>query len=287
MRYEFIRRHHRQFRIAALCRVLRVSRSGFYEWRQRVPSPRVQANEHLLADIRRVHGEHREAYGALKTWRALNRQGVACGKHRVARLRREAGIEAKRKRRFRVMTEHQQRPAPAPDLLNRQFRTQAPDRAWVGDMTVIRTRQGWLHLAVLLDLFSRRIVGWAMDNQPGQTLTQTALTMALVQREPAVGLIHHTDRGSPYGARGYGEQLSARGIRPSMSGRKSAYDNAVAESFFSSLKNELIHHCDFVTREHARMAIFDYIELFYNRKRIHQSLGYRTPEEVERAWYGA
>ncbi len=287
MRYEFIRRHHRQFRIAALCRVLRVSRSGFYEWRQRVPSPRVQANEHLLADIRRVHGEHREAYGALKTWRALNRQGVACGKHRVARLRREAGIEAKRTRRFRVMTEHQQRPAPAPDLLNRQFRTQAPDRAWVGDMTVIRTRQGWLHLAVLLDLFSRRIVGWAMDNQPGQTLTQTALTMALVQREPAVGLIHHTDRGSPYGARGYGEQLSARGIRPSMSGRKSAYDNAVAESFFSSLKNELIHHCDFATREHARMAIFDYIELFYNRKRIHQSLGYRTPEEVERAWYGA
>ena len=287
MRYEFIRRHHRQFRIAALCRVLRVSRSGFYEWRQRVPSPRVQANEHLLADIRRVHGEHREAYGALKTWRALNRQGVACGKHRVARLRREAGIEAKRTRRFRVMTEHQQRPAPAPDLLNRQFRTQAPDRAWVGDMTVIRTRQGWLHLAVLLDLFSRRIVGWAMDNQPGQTLTQTALTMALVQREPAVGLIHHTDRGSPYGARGYGEQLSARGIRPSMSGRKSAYDNAVAESFFSSLKNELIHHCDFATREHARMAVFDYIELFYNRKRIHQSLGYRTPEEVERAWYGA
>jgi len=287
VRYEFIRRHHRQFRIAALCRVLRVSRSGFYEWRQRVPSPRVQANEHLLADIRRVHGEHREAYGALKTWRALNRQGVACGKHRVARLRREAGIEAKRTRRFRVMTEHQQRPAPAPDLLNRQFRTQAPDRAWVGDMTVIRTRQGWLHLAVLLDLFSRRIVGWAMDNQPGQTLTQTALTMALVQREPAVGLIHHTDRGSPYGARGYGEQLSARGIRPSMSGRKSAYDNAVAESFFSSLKNELIHHCDFATREHARMAIFDYIELFYNRKRIHQSLGYRTPEEVERAWYGA
>jgi len=241
----------------------------------------------LLADIRRVHQEHHEAYGALKTWRALNRQGVACGKHWVARLRREAGIEATRKRRFRVMTEHQQRPAPAPDLLNRQFRTHAPDRAWVGDMTFIRTRQGWLHLAVLLDLFSRRIVGWAMDNQPGQTLTQTALTMALVQREPAAGLIHHTDRGSPYGARGYGEQLGARGIRPSMSGRKSAYDNAVAESFFSSLKNELIHHCDFATRDHARAAIFDYIELFYNRKRIHQSLGYRTPEEVERAWYGA
>jgi transposase InsO family protein len=278
VRYEFIGQHHTQFRIAALCRVLRVSR---------VPGARVHANERLLADIRRVHWEHREAYGALKTWRALNRQGVACGKHRVARLRREAGIEAKRKRRFRVMTEHQQRPAPAPDLLNRQFRTQAPDQAWVGDMTFIRTRQGWLHLAVLLDLFSRRIVGWAMHNQPGQTLTHTALTMALVQRQPAAGLIHHTDRGSPYSARGYGEQLSARGIRPSMSGRKSAYDNAVAESFFSSLKNELIHHCDFATRDHARTAIFEYIELFYNRKRIHQSLGYRTPVEVERAWYGA
>ena len=287
MRYEFIGQYHTQFRIAVLCRVLRVSRSGFYEWRERAPGARVHANARLLAEIRRVHGEHREAYGALKTWRALNRQGVACGKHRVARLRREAGIEAKRKRRFRVMTEHHQTPAPAPDLLNRQFHTQAPDRAWVGDMTFIRTRQGWLHLAVLLDLFSRRIVGWAMDTQPGQTLTQTALTMALVQREPAAGLIHHTDRGSPYSARGYGEQLGARGIRPSMSGRKSAYDNAVAESFFSSLKNELIHHCDFATRDHARAAIFEYIELFYNRKRIHQSLGYRTPEEVEREWYGA
>jgi len=287
VRYEFIGHHHTQFRIAVLCRVLRVSRSGFYDWRARAPGARVQANARLLADIRRVHRDHREAYGALKTWRALNQQGVACGKHRVARLRHEAGIEATRTRRFRVMTEHHHMPAPAPDLLNRQFRTQAPDRAWVGDMTFIRTRQGWLHLAVLLDLFSRRIVGWAMGTQPGQTLTQTALTMALAQREPAAGLIHHTDRGSPYGARGYGEQLGARGIRPSMGGRKSAYDNAVAESFFSSLKNELIHHCDFATRDHARAAIFDYIELFYNRKRIHQSLGYRTPEEVERAWYGA
>lgn len=287
MRYEFIGQHHPQVRIAVLCRVLRISRSGFSDWRQRAPGARVHANARLLADIRRVHRDHREAYGALKTWRVLHQQGVACGKHRVARLRREAGMEATRKRRFRVMTEPHPLPAPAPDLLNRQFRTHAPDRAWVGDMTFIRTRQGWLHLAVLLDLFSRRVVGWAMGNQPGQTLTQPALTMALAQREPAAGLMHHTDRGSPYGARGYGEPLGARGIRPRMSGRKSAYANAVAESFFSSLKNDLIHPCDLATRDHASAAIFEYIELCSNRKRIHQSLGSRTPEEVERAGHGA
>src|SRR5438132_348821 len=227
------------------------------------------------------------ARNQLYKWQAqLQKAGASSAFRGPGRKPLDEQTERERlKRELKHVTE--ERDMPATDLLNQQFRNQAPDRAWVGDMTFIRTRQGWLHLAVLLDLFSRRIVGWAMGTQPGQTLTQTALTMALAQREPAAGLIHHTDRGSPYGARGYGEQLGARGIRPSMGGRKSAYDNAVAESFFSSLKNELIHHCDFATRDHARAAIFDYIELFYNRKRIHQSLGYRTPEAVERAWYGA
>jgi len=287
VKYGFIAQHPRQFRIATLCRVLRVSRSGYYDWRGRAPSARAQTNVRLLGEIRRVHREHREAYGAVKTWRALNRQGVACGKHRVARLRREAGIEARRQRRFRVITEHHHTAAAAPDLLNRQFCMPVPDRAWVGDMTFIRTRQGWLHLAVLLDLCSRRVVGWAMESQPGQALALSALNMALHQRRPRPGLIHHTDRGAPYAARAYRDRLDASGVRPSMNGKKSAYDNAVAESFFSNLKNELVHHCDFVSRDHARMAIFDYIELFYNRKRIHQSLGYRTPEEIEREWRGA
>jgi len=223
----------------------------------------------------------------LKTWLALNEAGIPCGKHRVARLRREAGIVAKREARFRVTVEHHQTPQAAPDLLNRQFQAPAPDRVWVGDMTFIRTREGWLYLAILLDLFSRRVVGWSMGAKPDHTLCLDALGMACEQRRPEVGLIHHTDRGATYSARGYRERMAEAGIRASMSGRKSAYDNAVAESFFSNLKNELIHHFSFRTRDEARSAIFDYIELFYNRKRIHQSLGYRTPAQVEREWQGA
>jgi putative transposase len=287
VKYDVIDRHRGQFAVATMCRAFKVSASGFYAWRTRTPGTRAQANASLLTDIRRVHREHREAYGALKTWRALTSQGIACGKHRVARLRKADGIEARRKRRFRVITEHHQTPIAAPDLVQRRFSASVPNTVWVGDMTFIRTRQGWLHLAVLLDLFSRRVVGWAMDAQPRQELTQAALSMALAHRRPKAGLIHHTDRGAPYSARRYLEQLDAAGIRASMNGMKSAYDNAVAESFFSNLKNELVHHCDFRTRDEARAAIFDYIECFYNRKRIHQTLGYRTPEQAEREWEGS
>jgi transposase InsO family protein len=151
-------------------------------------------------------------------------------------------------------------------------------------MTFVRTREGWLNLAVLVDLYSRKVVGWAMGPQPNQALALGALDMALAHRRPRAGLVHHTDRGATYSASAYRERLQQAGFLPSMSGRKSAYDNAVAESFFSNLKNELVHHCNFPTRDHARVAIFDYIELYYNRKRLHQTLGYRTPEEVEREW---
>lgn len=284
MKYDFIHSHQEQFTVAAMCRVFKVSASGFYESRNRAPSKRAQANARLLGEICRVHRECREAYGAKKTWIALNRQGIACGKHRVARLRKAQGIEARRKRRFRITVEHHKTAVAAPDLVKRNFSASLPNTVWVGDMTFIRTRQGWLHLAVLLDLFSRRVIGWAMDAQPRQELTQRALAMALTQREPVPGLIHHTDRGAPYCATRYRQQLAAAGIRPSMSGMKSAYDNAVAESFFSNLKNELVHHSDFTTREQAKAAIFDYIECFYNRARIHETLGYRTPDEVEKQW---
>ena len=287
MKYAFIERHRPAFSVATLCRTLKVSRSGFYAWHRRTPSARGRANDALVSEIHRVHREHRQACGALKTWRILNRQGIACGKHRVARLRQRHGIEANRKRRFRIVTEHHQTPVSAPDRLNRAFTATAPDRVWVGDMTFVRTRQGWLNLAVLLDLYSRRVVGWAMGPQPNQALALGALDMALAHRQPAVGLVHHTDRGATYSATAYRERLHNAGLLPSMSGRKSAYDNAVAESFFSNLKNELVHHRDFPTRDHARAAIFDYIELYYNRKRLHQTLGYRTPEEVEREWNGA
>ncbi len=250
-----------------------------------MPGTRELANNILLQHIRIVHGKSRKAYGAVKTWRHLNQPGIACGKHRVARLRKLAGIEAQRKRRFRLTVEHHHTPQAAPDLLQRQFNTSAPNQAWVGDMTFIRTRQGWLHLFVLLDLFSRKVVGWSMGNRATTVLHQAALVMAITQRKPAAGLIHHTDRGAVYSAAPYREQLAQAKIQPSMNGRKTAYDNAVAESFFSNLKNEWVHHHDFNTREEAKLAIFDYIECFYNTQRIHQSLGYQTPVEIERRFY--
>ena len=284
MRYAFIQQQL-HWGVVALCRALQVSRSGYYDWRGRKPSQRVVANQHLLSHIRAIHGKSRQAYGAVKTWQALKQQGVVCGKHRVARLRKVAGIEAQRKRRFRLTVEHHHMPEAAPDLLNRQFKAAAPDRIWVGDMTFIRTRQGWLHLVVLVDLFSRKVVGWSMGNRATTALHQAALQMAITQRRPQAGLIHHTDRGIVYRAAPYREQLAQAKIRPSMNGRKTAYDNAVAESFFSNLKNEWVHHHDFTTREEAKLAIFDYIECFYNTQRIHQSLAYQTPVEIERRYH--
>lgn len=286
MKYGFIVQHQNHHSVASLCQVLGVSRSGFYAWRHRPPSTRELANRFLLKEIERVHHEHRGACGALKTWRVLNKEGIACGKHRVARLRCNAGIEAVRKRRFRTTVEHHHTAPPAPDLINRVFRAPRPDHTWVGDMTFIRTREGWLYLAILLDLWSRRIVGWSMGTQPNQALALGALDMAIAHRRPSPGLVHHTDRGSVYAARIYRDRIGSIKAKASMSGKKSAYDNAVAESFFSNLKNELVHHCDFKTRDHARAAVFDYIELYYNRKRLHQSLGYRTPLEFEREWSG-
>jgi transposase InsO family protein len=287
VKYAFIQQHSQRHSLQTLSRMLQISRSGYYAWLKRAPSARAQANNELLEHIRTAHCKHRQAYGAHKTWRYLNSVGIACGKHRVARLRKLAGIEAQRKRRFRLMVEHHHTPKAAPDLLQRQFSIGTPNRAWVGDMTFIRTRQGWLHLVVLLDLFSRKVVGWSMGNRATTELHQAALTMAIIQRRPAPGLVHHTDRGTVYSAPSYREQLAQAQMQPSMNGRKTAYDNAVAESFFSNLKNEWVHHHDFMTREDAKLAIFDYIECFYNRNRIHQSLGYRTPDEVEKSYYGA
>jgi len=276
-----------ELKLSGMCRALQVSRSGYYDWLQRrhTQSQRAIANVMLLKHIQAVHQQFRQAYGAVKTWKHLNKIGIACGKHCVARLRAAAGIEAKRKARFRVTVEHHKTPQAAPDLLNRQFTTASPNRAWVGDMTFIRTRQGWLHLAVLLDLYSRKVVGWAFGSKADTALHQAALSMAVTQRQPKAGLIHHTDRGAVYSAASYRQQLAQTHIVQSMNGRKTAYDNAVAESFFSNLKNEWVHHHDFKTREEAVLAIFDYIECFYNTRRMHQSLGYLTPTEMEKSYH--
>lgn len=285
MKYAFIAKHNRQFSAAKLCRVLQVSRSGYYEWQTRPPSMHAITDKKLLVSIRRIHAESRQAYGALKTWKAMNQQGIPCGKHRVARLRKAAGIEAQRKRRFRITVEHHKMPALAPDRLERVFTQAQPNLAWAGDVTFIRTRAGWLYLAMLLDLYSRKIVGWSMSARNDEALALGALDMAITHRRPRPGLIHHTDQGALYRSRGYRAKMNSVGILSSMGNKGSAYDNAVAESFFSSLKNELIHHCDFRTREEAKAAIFGYIELFYNRQRIHQSLGYVSPQQFEERGY--
>jgi putative transposase len=281
VKYAFIQDNLESHSVTALCRCLAVSRSGYYEWTTRQPSARQQADAALLELITQVHEQHRGAYGAVKTWRCLQQRGVAAGKHRVARLRAAAGIEAKRKKRFRVIVEHHKSAQAGPDLLNRVFESPGPDQVWVGDMTFIRTRQGWLHLAMLMDVYSRRVVGWAMGDKANGPLHEAALVMALEQRRPKPGLIHHTDRGMMYRTSAYRQLMQDAQIRPSMSGRKSAYDNAMAESFFSNLKNELVHHSDFMTRDEGKMEVFDYIELFYNRHRIHQSLDYLTPVQFE------
>jgi putative transposase len=281
VKYVYIEANAESMSITRLCRLLGVGRSGYHDWQTRGESRRSQQDRELLVQIRDVHCANREAYGAVKTWRELNLRGIPCGKHRVARLRREAGIEARRKRRFRVIVENHHTVPAAPDLVQRHFAVPSPNRIWVGDGTFIRTRQGFLHLAILLDLHSRRIVGWGMGERPNLAPVLSALDMALLHRQPPAGLIHHTDQGTLYAASAYREKLMMHGLRPSMSRRGNCYDNAVAESFFSTLKNELVHHRDFHTRDEARTAIFDYIEVFYNRQRRHQTLGYISPMQFE------
>jgi putative transposase len=281
VKYAFIRDKGRPFKLARLCAVLGVSRSGYYEWLGRPESKRAIEDRLLLERIRTLHRQSREAYGAYKTWRVLRARGIVGGKHRVARLRRQNAIESLRKRRFRVSVEHQKRAAAAPNILARQFTVSLPDRIWAGDTTVIATGTGWLHLAVLLDLYSRRVVGWAMGNDRSQALSIRALEMAIEQRRPAAGLLHHSDQGSAYVGVDYQARLKRIGATISMSRKGNCYDNAVVESFFGNLKNELVHHRRFLTREEARAAIFDYIELFYNRHRAHATLQFMSPLEYE------
>lgn len=281
MRYQFIRDHERQYAIRSLCRVMKVSRSGFYEWRDRPISTRAKANAALLSCIRQVHERSRENYGAFKTWRALRMTGQTCGRHRVARLRREHGIEAKRMRRFRSGYAARHTEGIAPNRLYRNFKADSANRVWVGDTTFVATREGWLQLAVLLDLHSRQVVGWAMHSVLNRSLVINALMMAIESRRPRPGLLHHTDQGVLYSSAAYRAILDRHGLIQSMSRKGNCHDNAVAESFFSNLKNELTWHCDFKTRDEARAAIFDYIELFYNRERLHGTIDYVSPSMFE------
>jgi transposase InsO family protein len=281
MKYDFMRSHASEFSLAGMCRVLSVSRSGYYGWCRREPSMRQRDDLALAAHVRRVHATSREAYGARKVWKALVAEGIACGRHRVARIRRENGIEARRRRRFKVTHYARRHKNTAPDRIHRRFQAERPNQCWVGDVTFISTRQGWLYLAVLIDLCSRKVVGWAMSDRNDEPLVSAALRMAITHRQPPAGLIHHTDRGVLYSSGNYRRLMAAHGLLASMSRHGDCYDNACAESFFSTLKNELIHGEAFATRDAARIAIVTYIEGFYNRQRLHQTLGYRTPAVVD------
>jgi transposase InsO family protein len=281
VRYAFIEEHRETFSVSAMCAALDVSRSGYYEWRDRPLSERAIEDTRLLGLIRQVHMDSRENYGEHKTWMALRAQGETCGRHRVARLRRCDGLVAKRVRRFRQAYAGRNSEPPAPNLLERNFTASAPNRVWATDITFVPTRRGWLYVAAIVDLFARRIVGWAMSQRIDQQLVLDALHMAVKRRRPSPGLIIHSDQGQQYAASTYRTLLKELGIVQSMSRKGNCLDNAVAESFFSSLKNELVHHVVFEDRDQARLAIFDYMEVFYNRERIHQSLDFTTPVEFE------
>jgi transposase InsO family protein len=281
MRYRAIQEYDRRYSIRLMCRALNVSPAGYYAWRDRPESRRSMQDRTLLSTIRGIHRESRETYGSPSVWDALSKQGHAVGKHRVARLMRQAGLRAKTVRKWRATTESTHRLPVAENRLNRQFAVAQPNRVWAGDITDVWTTEGWLYLAVILDLYSRAVIGWARGHRLTMDLAEHALTMAMANRTPTAGLLHHSDRGSQYAATRYQQLLTAHGITPSMSRRGNCWDNACVESFFGTLKRELMSHQHYATRDEAGQDIFEYIEVFYNRKRRHSTLGYNSPAEFE------
>ena len=281
MKYAVIDEYRSEFSVKALCLALDVGRSGYYAFKARPPSLRSREDLAMRQEIVKTHMRHRSTPGILKTWRLLNGAGIRCGKHRVARLRKLEGIESMRTRRFRVSKAKENVQPAASDLVKRAFQVDMPNKVWVGDMTALRTEEGWLHLAVVLDLYARRVVGWSTDISQPATLPMAAFSMAIEQRRPEAGVIFHSDQGSVYGCKAYRDLLKEHGALPSMSRKGNCWDNAVAESFFSNLKNETMHRQLFSSRAEALAVVRDYIEVYYNRTRIHQSLGYQTPAAFE------
>lgn len=283
MKFRFIEDHREVFLVRVMCSVLRVSASGYYAWRGRPESARAQANKTLVEDIRRVHASSRRRYGSPRVHASLREEGKQVGCNRVARLMRAHGIQAHRKRPFRKTTDSNHAFPPAPNLLDRQFASAvAPNQVWLADLTYIATGEGWLYLAAILDLFSRKVVGWAMSETMPQELTLAALNMAIANRNPGPGLLHHSDRGGQYAAHAYRRVLDDHGMRCSMSRKGNCWDNAPMESFFGGLKTGLDGDGPFHTRQAARTALFQAIEGWHNRQRLHSSLGYITPINKEK-----
>jgi len=283
--YQLIAAQAAQHAVRLLCRVLGVSRSGYVAWRTRPPTVRARADQLLTEQIRRIHAHSRQTYGSIRVRATLRERGEMVGRRRVARLMRCAGLRGVHGQRRRVRTTvADPRATPAPDRVERAFAPAAigaPDRLWLADISYIPTREGWLYLAIILDGFSRRVVGWAMADHLQTDLVLAALRLALQRRRPATGLIHHSDRGCQYTSLAFGQHLRAAGLVPSTGSVGDCYDNAVAESFFASLKVELVDRHDWPTRATARVAIFEYIEVWYNRQRLHSTLGYLSPAQFE------
>ena len=274
--------HRGQYEVQALCRVLEVSASGYYAWRKEPESSREKEKVKLITHIKAIHEESKKTYGSPRVHAELCSRGIECGENRVARLMREEGIQAKHKKKYKATTDSNHQLPVYENKLNRSFNVAAPNMAWAADLTYIWTAEGWLYLAVVMDLFSRRVIGWSMQETMERKLVIDALTMALGQRKATGEIIHHSDRGSQYASKGYQEMLAQAGITCSMSRKGNCWDNAVVESFFSSLKREWVQDRRYRTRVEARADIFHYIEIWYNRKRRHSTLGYLSPEEFER-----
>lgn len=264
-----------------MCRVFEVSRSGYYEWRTRPSSQRVRDDQALKASIREHHEKSRSTYGTRRIQKQLAEDGETVSRRRIGRLMGEEGLKCKMRRKFKATTNSKHNKPLAANLLNRNFTASEPDQAYVGDITYIPTREGWLYLAVFIDLCSRAVVGWSMDSRMPTALVNDALTMAIFKRRPAAGLLVHSDRGSQYASDSFQGLLKQHEFKCSMSRKGNCWDNAPSESFFHTLKTELVYHEDFKTREEARQAIFEYIEVFYNRVRLHSSNDYMSPADYE------
>jgi transposase InsO family protein len=282
VKFAFIKQHLGDQPAGAVCRVLEVSRSGYYAWRDRPASGQRHRREELARKIHAVHGDNRGVYGSPRVFKALRAKGESVSKNTVAKVMRFCGLRAKAKRKFVPRTTDSAHAQPiAPNVLDRQFHADAPNRKWAGDITYIPTDEGWLYLAGVIDLHSRRIVGWSMADHMQTDLVADALSMAIARRRPGPGLVHHSDRGVQYASDDYQGMLNEHGITVSMSSKGDCWDNAVMESFWGTLKTELVHQEHYATRQQARQSIFEYIEVFYNRKRLHSSLGYVSPEAFE------
>lgn len=283
MRFRFIEDYRRRWPIEVMCRVLQVSRSGYYAWRRRPMSCRKSRQATLLEEIRQSHRESRGIYGAPRIHRDLKARGIPCSRNTVAKLMHQHHLRSRLTRRFVIRTTDSRHAHPiARNLLQRRFHWERPNQAWCCDLTYVPTDEGWLYLAVVVDLCSRKVVGWSMADHLRSQLVEEALKMALAQRHPEAGVIHHSDRGVQYACESYRQLLESHGMIPSMSGIGECYDNAVAERFMGALKTEWIHQERYATREQARLSVFEYIEVFYNRHRRHSTLGYVSPEEYER-----